>query len=101
RRAVAAEADDALVVEPDQVGIERPRVPGVLLPAQRRLVERCAAAPLVAQGRAVDPVLEIGGGLERRGVAEVSRLVLLAIRAAPVDQLVRRRLPAQLGESQV
>ena len=100
-RVLAADADDPFVVEPDEVRVERRLVPRVGLPAQRGLVQRLVAVPGVAQRRAVDPVLEVGGRLERRHAAEVARLVLAAVVAADVDDLVLRRLPAQLAERQV
>src|SRR6185312_6827853 len=85
----------------DEIGMERRRVPGVVRPTERGLVERPVGVPTVAQRRAVDPVLEVRRRLERGLAAEVARLMLAAVGAAEVDELVLRRLPAQLAEPQV
>src|SRR5437016_9774944 len=101
----AADADDTFIELADEVGIERRRIPVVLLPAQRRLVQGGVVVPLMAERRAVDPVLDVVGRLEgdRRVVAgpEVARLVLVTVVAAEIDELILRRLPAQLAKREV
>src|SRR5256885_172547 len=58
-RAVASQTAAALEVQSNQAGIERRRVPAVLLQAQRGFVERVAVIPLVARCSSVNPVPEI------------------------------------------
>ena len=64
RRAVAAEADDAFIIESDEIGIQGRRVPSVALQTDAGLIECVVARQLMAQCRVVDPVAQVGRRLE-------------------------------------